>query len=278
MSQNRPVHNWFLVPVFFVFVLILSIILGQYINNSSKVTADFSGDFIFALRKFIPEKEIKVPIFVYHYVEYVKDQKDTTRKSLAITPNVFEAQMVTLKEGGYSFITFKDVERYLRGVQKLPEKPIIITFDDGYEDFYTDVFPIIKKHSIQVTQYLVVNFIGKPNYLKDEQIRTLIKSGLVEFGSHTLTHVNLKSVPAAQALYEISESKNSLEKIYQMPISTFAYPYGAYTEEISRIVEKEGYSTAVTTEDGITIKKDERFRLKRVHPGIDTGVTLLRRL
>lgn len=278
MSRNRPVHNFFLIPIFFFFVLALSVILDLYFKNSSKVTSDYSGDFMFSLKKFIPEKEIKVPIFVYHYVEYVKDQKDTTRKSLAITPNVFEAQMVTLKEDGYSFITFKDVERYLRGVQKLPEKPIIITFDDGYEDFYTDVFPIIKKHSIQVTQYLVVNFIGNPNYLKDEQIRILIKSGLIEFGSHTLTHVNLKSVPAAQAQYEISKSKSSLERIYKMPISTFAYPYGSYTEEISQFVEKAGYSTAVTTEDGITIKKDERFRLKRVHPGIDTGATLLWRL
>lgn len=278
MSRNRPVHNFFLIPVFFFFVLALSVIFGLYFNNSSKVTADFSGDFMFALKKFIPEKEVKVPIFVYHYVEYVKDQKDTTRKLLATSPRVFEAQIVTLKENGYKFITFKDVERYLQGVQKLPEKPIIITFDDGYEDFYTDVFPIIKKHSIQVTQYLVADFIGKPNYLKDEQIRILIKSGLVEFGSHTLTHVNLNTVPALHASYEISESKSSLERRYQMPISTFAYPYGAYTEEIARIVEKEGYLTAVTTEDGITIKKDERFRLKRVHPGIDTGVMLLRRL
>ncbi len=86
----------------------------------------------------------RIPILVYHYVEYVKDRGDKIRISLNIQPNIFESQIKTLKQAGYTFMMPKQIPDLFSGKISVPAKPIILSFDDGYKDFYTDVFPILK--------------------------------------------------------------------------------------------------------------------------------------
>ena len=88
---------------------------------------------------------ITLPIFTFHYVEIVKNKTDFIRKSLSITPLSFENDLRRLKSEGYTFYFVKDIPGIFNGSIKLGNKSIVFTFDDGYEDFYTDVFPIIKK-------------------------------------------------------------------------------------------------------------------------------------
>ena len=98
---------------------------------------------------------VKVPILLYHYVEYVKDKGDTIRQSLDIVPRVFEEQIQTLLSDSYTFITMDELADYLDGEQSLPPKPIIITFDDGYRDLRTDVLPILQKYHVKAVAYIV---------------------------------------------------------------------------------------------------------------------------
>ena len=229
-------------------------------------------------RLFTPAKEVKVPILVYHYVEYVKDSNDIIRKSLSTTPLVLENQIKTLLENGYELISFKRLDQYLEGIKPLPKKSVILTFDDGYEDFYTDVLPILKKYKVNATQYLVSGFVGKRNYMNEFQVKEIIKSGLVEIGAHTVSHDNLKLSPDNIAIQEIEQSKKDIEKKYNISVTTFAYPYGDYNERTPGIVKRAGFKTAVTVEDGFIISANERFTLFRIHPGIDVGSDLLKKL
>ena len=137
---------------------------------------------------------ITLPIFTFHYVEIVKNKADFIRKNLSITPASFENDLNILKKEDYVFYFIKDIPNIFKGSMKLNDKSVAITFDDGYEDFYTDAFPIIKKYNIKVTVYVVYNFIGKPNYMSKNQIQEVIDSGLVELGSHSMNHSSLVSI------------------------------------------------------------------------------------
>ena len=174
-------------------ILFFSLILVQKVNNkfvsfvNHKSTAIPSPTLVLI----DDNHEYKIPILVYHYVEYVKDTKDTIRQSLNISPLIFEDQIKTLINNGYEIILVKDAADILDGKKEFREKMVAITFDDGYKDFYTDVFPILKKYHVKATVYIISGFIGLPNFMDEGQLREISQSTLVELGSHTVNHVNL---------------------------------------------------------------------------------------
>ncbi len=218
---------------------------------------------------------LRVPILMYHYVEYVTDERDTIRKSLALTPHVFEKQLQTLVNDGYTFITTKDLADVLDEKAKLPAKPIILTFDDGYGDFYTDVFPLLKKHNVKAVTYIVPGVLDKLNYMTSSQAAEVAKSDLVEIGAHTVHHAWLKGMGKEQATYEIGESKKMLEANYGKPVVSFAYPYGAFDSQAADIAKQVGFRTAVSTVPGIESSKNNQYFLYRIRPGGRTGQDFL---
>lgn len=218
---------------------------------------------------------IKIPILIYHYVEIVTDKRDTIRQSLDIQPYIFEKQIETLQNAGYTFITPSQIGDYLDNVNTLPHKPVILSFDDGYRDFYTDVLPIIKRHNVKVVAYIVPGFLNHINYMYDWQVHDLVSSGLVEIGAHTMHHVYLKGAAKQQTMYEIKQSKESLEQMLYIPIVSFAYPYGAFNQQAIDIVKQAGFTTAVSTIGGNQVNEANRFFLYRIHPGSATGPGLI---
>jgi peptidoglycan/xylan/chitin deacetylase (PgdA/CDA1 family) len=224
-------------------------------------------------------QELVLPILVYHYVEIVTDVKDTIRKSLSITPAVFASQITTLLENGYTPIHLQDLDLYFLGQADLPVKPVVLTFDDGYRDFYTDVFPILKKHQVPATLYMVSGFLDYThNYLTTAQLKEVAQSNLVEIGAHTLNHPNLLFLDTVTAEEEIAGSKRVLEAILGKPVNHFAYPYGGYNPTLAKLVQDAGFKTAVAVDRGINQTYAERFSLKRIRPGSFTGVALLQLL
>lgn len=222
-----------------------------------------------------PLKSILAPILVYHYVEYIKDERDTIRKSLNITPYIFVKQIETLKNAGYTFVTASELIGILDGEIKLPKKPIIISFDDGYRDFYTDVFPILKKNNVKTIVYIVSGFLDKPNYMFTWQLKEIAKSGLVEIGAHTVHHYSLKGLEALTAKYEIEESKMMLEKLIGTSVVSFAYPDGGFDMQAIKLVKEAGFKSAVTTTHGFEVSWENKFSLYRIHPGDKIGNSLL---
>ncbi len=222
-----------------------------------------------------PLESISVPVLIYHYVEYVQDEKDTIRKSLNIIPYIFIKQIETLKNAGYTFVTMSELIDMFDGKKELPQKLIAITFDDGYRDFYTDVFPILKKYNVKVTAYIVSGFLDRLNYLFTPHLKEIVKSGLVEIGAHTVHHYSLRGLNFEVAKYEIEESKKELETILGNPIVSFAYPDGSFDEQAIQLVENAGFKSAVTTMHGFEINRKNKYSIFRLHPGGKTENYLL---
>lgn len=218
---------------------------------------------------------IPIPIFIYHYVENVTDQRDTIRKSLNIQPQTFDAQINTLKEAGYTFITPSEISKIERGEENI-EKPIIISFDDGYRDFYDDVFPILKKNSVKAVAYIVPGFLDHLNYMYWNQVKEISQSNLIEIGAHSVHHLSLDRLSEKDAYDEIIDSKIVLELSLGRQITTFAYPYGHFTDQTIKLVKTAGFTSAFTTISGTNSNIDDKFTLKRIHPGTRIGEDLLK--
>ena len=168
-----------------------------------------------------------------------------------------------------------ELSEVLDGKKYLPENPIVLTFDDGYRDFYTYAFPILKKYNAKATQYVISGFLGNPNHLLKSQVEELSKDSLIEIGAHTVHHMWLKGQNEKTAFDEIYKSKTELEKIIGKPVVSFAYPYGAFDLSAIEQTKEAGFSTAVSTIPGIMQRQEHRFFLYRLRPGGRVGENLL---
>ena len=216
-----------------------------------------------------------VPILMYHYIGNNPNPKDTMRNTLAVSPDKFEAQMAYLASNGYTAISLDTLYGIFNNQATVSGKPIVLTFDDGYLDFYTDVFPILKKYQVKAVAYIVPGFLEKPNNLTHLQLKEISKSGLVEIGAHTVFHTYLKKLDEKRVKFEVMESKQMLENELQIKVISFAYPYGVFDEKAIEIVKNAGFKTAVSTVPGIDASLENRFFLFRLRPSGRVGQSLL---
>lgn len=218
---------------------------------------------------------IRVPIVMYHYVEYVQDKNDKLRISLNTTPYVLENEIQTLIAAGYNFITNSELADVLDGKTNLPANPVLLTFDDGYRDFYTDAYPILKKYHVKATNYVIAGFLNRKNHLLTSQLQEISKDGLVEIGAHTVNHVWLKSLPLKTVSDEVFQSKEILEQLINKPVVSFAYPFGAFDDQAIKVVKDAGFRSAVSTIPGVNQNQEDRFYMFRLRPGGSTGKSFL---
>lgn len=211
------------------------------------------------------EQTVTLPILTYHYVESA--QGATKRGAALITsPVIFEKQLSALQERSYKTIFVSDIPAHLVSSAH-PSPAIALTFDDGYEDFYVNVLPLLKKYQAKATLYVVPGFIGKQGYLTQGELKDIVASGFVSIGAHTLHHKNLTRLSSTAAQKEIAGSRDELERDFGVTVTSFAYPFGAHTPRIEAIVEEAGFSTAVTTERGWAQTPESLLTLKRI-PGL----------
>lgn len=235
-----------------------------YPKSSFKLPLEFEKDKVATTSA----TSVRLPIIMYHYVEYVADKGDTIRIGLNTTPAMFEKELQSIKNHGYETVFMKDVPDFLSGKTKMPPKTIALTFDDGYQDFHPYVLPLLKKYNLKATIYIISNFIGRHNYMSESEIKDVIASGLVEIGSHTLNHVNLRNNPDIK---EITESKINLEKTFNIKVYSFAYPYGGFSKDSVEIVQKAGYTNATSVIPGVYQSQTNKFYLSRLRTGFFTG-------
>lgn len=217
--------------------------------------------------------QAKLFFLMYHYVEINQDKNDFKRDSLNTPPFIFEKQVLTLKNAGYRIIKPSQINEFYTDTSG--QRFVILSFDDGYESFFTQTYPILKKHQVPAVNYLIAGFTGNLNHMKAGQIQTLVSDDLVEIGSHTINHPNLTSLTPDQAKYQIQESKNYFEKNFNVKVSSFCYPYGFYNESLFPFLDESGYKTAVTTKQGVFYSSDNKFEIRRIRPGILTGDELI---
>lgn len=213
-----------------------------------------------------------IPIIAYHRVN------DIEKDALAVNTKAFQAQMSYLKNKGYQTIHLDDLVTYRKNRFRLPEKPIVITFDDGFRDNYVNAYPIIKEYGFQATVFLIVDLVEsdmtfKHNKIKSadsdfdkmltwDQVKEMFQGGM-EFGSHTCSHANLLNISQQQTELEILGSYSKFEQKTGYPPLFFCYPYGAFDPGIKALVEKAGFRGAVVTPNRY-IEKEDLFTLFRV--------------
>lgn len=221
------------------------------------------------------DESVRIPILMYHYVEYVKDTNDTIRQSLNINPDIFEAQVKALKEAGFTFLTMREVGLIIDDKMELTPKPVVLTFDDGHWDLLTDVLPILKKYKAKATVYIITDFLDGSDFLSIEQLLKLSQAKEIEIGAHTVHHAYLADRLPMTVKFELEESKQMLEELLNIWIVSFAYPNGALDLQAMDAVQKAGYWTAVSTAPGVNANKANRFALYRLRPGRRTGEGLV---
>lgn len=201
-----------------------------------------------------------VPVLNYHQVE----QKNGN--PLTLWPDQFEAQMAYLAEEGYTTITIDEMMDALENGAPLPEKPVIITFDDGYADNYEYAYPILKKYGFKATIFLIYDFTNAyPNYLTWEQIDEMKQSGLIRFESHTMTHANLAELDSADELrHEIADSHDLLSEKIGYDMHYIAYPGGRVNPEIEEITRAAGYRGGFTVHYGLSTPTEGRYQMDRI--------------
>lgn len=221
---------------------------------------------------------LRVPILTYHYIENFDDPQNFLAIAIATRPVFFEEQLKFLKNNGYVAITLSELSSALEGKVHLPEKPVILTFDDGYRDFYTNAFPMLKKYNFKSLNYIIVNHIGRSGNLTEGMIRELLDSGLVEIGCHTLDHEYLPRNGLSEALRQIIDCKKELEERFGVEVFHFAYPGGYYNEAVVKMVEEAGFETAVSTQLGAEHTFASKYFLSRLRVGNLNAEVFARRL
>jgi peptidoglycan/xylan/chitin deacetylase (PgdA/CDA1 family) len=202
-----------------------------------------------------------IPILMYHSISLKR------HNSLFVPPKVFEQQMEHLKKAGYHTLSFKDLKKWKTG-KAIPNKPILVTLDDGYLDNFTIVYPILKRLQMKATIFVTSDFIGNSNHLSWGQINEMEQSGYIEFGVHTRHHVDLTEQSPVKLKDEIMGAKLRLDKKLGRETIAFAYPSGRYNHNVVEAVKRAGFEFAVTTASGRALQKQGFLTLHRVRiPG-----------
>jgi peptidoglycan/xylan/chitin deacetylase (PgdA/CDA1 family) len=193
-----------------------------------------------------------------------------------VHPLRFRSHIKTLKRLG-----FESVRLGTLFDEPLPKRPIGISFDDGYENFYHHALPVFQELGMFGTVYLVVDRIGESDLwdthlgtereplMSLDQIRTSVKSG-IEMGSHSRTHAHLPQCNPEELQREIAGSKERLSQLLGQPITTFCYPYGDLNGSVRAVVGEAGYHSACTTQRGSNDARSDRLMLCRANIRSDT--------
>ena len=210
---------------------------------------------------------LTVPILYYHYIRDIHPTaQNQLSVALSISPALFAQQMALLHVEGAHPITLAMLMDALDGTSALPANPVVLTFDDGYADFATNVEPVMVRYGFVATDYVVSGFLNRPRYMTAAQVQEMDAAGMV-IGSHTVHHVNLANVSLPVAFAEIEGGKAALEQLLGHPVLDFAYPCGGFDPAVEQLVLQAGFSDAVTTMGGDAQTLAARFELRRTELG-----------
>jgi peptidoglycan/xylan/chitin deacetylase (PgdA/CDA1 family) len=206
---------------------------------------------------------VAVPILMYHYIRINPNPRDTLGFNLSVTPDDFAHQLDWLAQNGYHPVDLADLRAYLAGYHALPDRPIILTFDDGYRDMYTSAFPLLRAHHFKAVSYIVSGFLGAPPSVTADMVREMDANG-IEIGAHTVSHADLTALSPSDLHHEVFDSKASLEALLGHPVLDFCYPYGKVNAGVAATVQAAGFESATTTQPGVGHMVGDRFYWPRV--------------
>ena len=219
-------------------------------------------------------RRIYVPILMYHYVSPLPENADDTRTNLTLDPTIFRQHIQYLDSEGYSSISLYEMNNALERGVELPSKPIILTFDDGYIDHYTYVYPVLREFGFTGTFFIATAFIdeNRAGYMNWQQVKDMADSGM-NMEAHTKNHVDLRNRDYDFLVYEIMGSFESLKAHTGIDSEMFAYPVGHYDENTLAVLDSTPAIRAVTTEVGAYHTTDNYLEMPRMRITNETGVS-----
>lgn len=199
-----------------------------------------------------------IPVLNYHKVE------DNVDNPLALSVKNFDKQMAYLASKGYTSITADQLFSYLYQKGSLPPKPVLITFDDGYADNYTNAYPIMKKYGFTAIIFLITDVVGHDSwYMNWDQVKEMQQAGF-QFGSHTLSHVALAEVSQEELMLQLVKSREGIEWRLDTPVRYLAYPGGSYNEQVKDALTAAHYKAAFTVNFGRVNHSSDPLALERI--------------
>ncbi|WP_205590873.1 polysaccharide deacetylase family protein [Hymenobacter oligotrophus] len=204
----------------------------------------------------------QVPILCYHQIRDWRAKDSKGAKDYIVPVAEFKKQMQMLADSGYHTILPDQLYAYLTTGAKLPEKPVMLTFDDTDLDQFTVAKPEMDKHGFKGVFFVMTVSLGRPNYMSKAQVKQLSDEGHV-IGSHTWDHHNVKKYQGEDWVTQIEKPTKTLQEITGKEIKYFAYPFGLWNKEAIPELKKRGMVSAFVLAE----KRDEQdplFTIRRI--------------
>jgi peptidoglycan/xylan/chitin deacetylase (PgdA/CDA1 family) len=204
-----------------------------------------------------------IPVLMYHHIS------NTIKSDWSITPQKLNEQLAYLKNNGYTAISLDMLYSYKENKTILPEKSVVITFDDGYSDEYNNAYPLLTKYGFKATFFIITGSVLKKNedgneYMLLEDLKRLNKGGM-DLEAHTVTHPDLSKLSYKQQYNELYKSKKYLEKNFHRKINYMAYPYGLCNNLTHKAAKRIGYRIAFTINGGHEDTYNNRLDIGRIY-------------
>ena len=221
-----------------------------------------------------------IPILLYHSVG---SDMSGPLAPYTTSPADFRDQMAWIANEGYTTLTVADYASMLLGHQRLPDRPLLITFDDGLADFLDNALPVLSSHGHACTMFVTTGVTwhtrpralgGRPT-LSWSQVAALPDSG-VEVGAHSHDHLQLDLLPAPRVASQLRVCKDKLEQNIQAEVTSFAYPHGYNKATTRLLVQQAGFSSACAVKNQLSHRNDHRWALARIMLTTDQSVPYLR--
>ena len=204
-------------------------------------------------------ENVGVPVLYYHSVD------PSEANEVIISPEKLREELTFIKDSGYTTLTMSELNDYILNNAPIPEKRIVITFDDGYADNYANAFPILKELDMKATIFVISNFTDKDGYyMTSQQIKEMSDYG-IDIQSHTASHAHLNQLTYEEQLNELKTSKEKLESITEKPVISIAYPFGDYDDNTILASKEAGYSLSFNTNRGLSDRTDNPLSLNRIY-------------
>lgn len=236
----------------------------------------FATLYVFQPLRRLGAQGTRIPILMYHGISDFDDSSRHPYYRTLTAPRVFDRHLKFLHDNGYRTTSLSDAVRCLRGPAADAKKTVVITFDDGFQDFYTNAFPTLSRYGFSATMFLPTAYIDRGarkfngvDCLTWSQARELQKAGM-QFGSHTVTHPQLKNLDLKNLKDEIRCSKQRIEEELGSPVTSFAYPFAfpetdvPFRQQLGELLEENGYENGVSTIIGTADRAGDRFFMKRL--------------
>jgi peptidoglycan/xylan/chitin deacetylase (PgdA/CDA1 family) len=205
----------------------------------------------------------RVPVLMYHEIA----DADVTPSALAVSPDVFAEHVAYLHDAGFNTVTAGALSEILANGGDLPERPIVLTFDDGYGDFYTRALPLLKQNGFNATVFQTTGWVGKEDEAKRmlnwRELAESEQAG-IEIGAHTCTHPQLDQLSKKSIHEELYVSKSLLEDNLGLKIPGLAYPYGYSSTQVRRVARELGYEYAYAVGNALATNSAGQFTIPRL--------------